>query len=481
MLGTTAQDTGANKPRSRLARCALFTVSILIFVATILVALFVPFRYDGDGLQAVPSKLVVNDSKVRIQLGTIRKEGGGHGKDGKDGKDGKRRKKGGLVGDVLIESANVRALTIHVLEAKVYRGGEAGGRREGSTVVVLEDDLMREEKEPTLMVDRVQSDTGTFLNFFISSPNSQLPDDNNNINDKQEHGHGHGQREGETKEEKEGIVAGRLRLRIEVPLGFAGELTIDGSILNIEGSSSLAKARFNLLHLTTDVGDIILGSNSDGNSSDDSDDRTPTLQVGHLYARIHEKGSIHIDYMGSSERGKPVRANIETQQGDITINALQTMLSFDAEKEFPVDDEVVQFYSLVTHAGNIRVMLKEGESLLGPWYIRGFVMVMARAEGGVIEGRVEIPDLQLLILDAVSDRNTAFELSEKFIGELTIASSRRHTATVNPYPGSNHILRFTHSERTLKKGKKVRAEDDYLPLGSIHLQAIDGPANVTFV
>ncbi|KAG9065230.1 hypothetical protein KI688_002553 [Linnemannia hyalina] len=276
---TTAQDTGGNKPRSRLARCALFIVSILIFVATILVVLFVPFNDDGDGVRAVPPKLVVKDSKVRIQLGTFRKEGGGQGKG---------RKKGGLVSDVLIESVNVHALTIRVLEAKVSRGGVAG-----------DDDLMREEKEPTLMVDRVQSDTGTFVNFFISSPDSQLPN-----NDKQQYRRGHGRRE----EEEESIVAGRLRLRIEVPLGFAGELTIDGAVLNIEGSSSLAKARFNLLHLTTDEGDIILGSSIDSNSSDDSDDRTPSLHVGHLYARIHQKGSIYIDYMGSSERGKPVRA-----------------------------------------------------------------------------------------------------------------------------------------------------------------------------
>ncbi|KAG0044084.1 hypothetical protein BGZ90_008880, partial [Linnemannia elongata] len=86
------------------------------------------------------------------------------------------------------------------------------------------------------------------------------------------------------------------------------------------------------------------------------------------------------------------------------------MLSFDVDKEYPADDEVVHFFSLVTHAGNIRMLLKEGESLLGPWFVRGFVMVMARAEGGVIEGRVEIPGLQLLILDAVSDRNTALEV-----------------------------------------------------------------------
>ncbi|KAF9547064.1 hypothetical protein EC957_008913 [Mortierella hygrophila] len=455
LLGATAQDTKGNQPRSRLARWALFTVSILIFVATILVVLFVPFNDDGDGVRAVPPKLVVKDPKVRIQLGTFRKEGG------RQGKEGRERKKRGLVSDVLIESVNVRALTIHVLEAKVSRDGVAG-----------DDDVMREEKEPTLLVDRVQSDTGTFLNFFISSPDSQLPD-----NDKQQYGRGHGRRE----EEEENIVTGRLRLRIEVPLGFAGELTIDGSVLNIEGSSSLAKARFNLLHLTTDEGDIILGKSSDSNSSDDSDDRTPTLQVGHLYARIHQRGSIYIDYMGSSERGKPVRANIETQQGDITMNALQAMLSFDPEKDYPVDDEVVHFFSMVTHAGNIRMLLREGERLLSPWYVRGLVMVMARAEGGVIEGRVEIPDLQLLILDAVSDRNTALEVTEKFIGELAIVSSRRHSAIVNPYPGSNHILRFTHSERTLKKGKKMRAEDDYLILGSIHLQAVDGPAKVTFI
>ncbi|KAF9152141.1 hypothetical protein BG015_005730 [Linnemannia schmuckeri] len=471
LLGTTAQDARDSRLSNRLARWALFTVSILIFVAIILVALFLPFDYNGDGVQVVPSKLMVKDSKVRIQLGTFRKEGGGQDR---------KKRKGGLVSDVLIESLNVNALTIHVLEAKVSRDGAGGGGEGGvigddGTVIGDGHELVGDEKEPTLMVDRVQSDTGTFLNFFISSPHSQLPDNSDDSKDRNQE-HGYGQRE----REETSIVAGRLRLRIEVPLGFAGELTIDGSVLNIEGSSSLAKARFNLLHLTTDEGDIVLGSDSTGTDIITTTSE-PTLKVGHLYARIHQKGSIHINYMTSSERGKPVRANIETQSGDIVINALQTMLSFDVDKEYPVDDEIVQFFSLVTHEGDIRMTLREGESLLGPWYVRGFVMVMARAQGGVIEGRVEIPDLQLLILDAVSDRNTALEVTEKFIGELTVNSSRRHTATVNPFPGSNHILRFSHSERTLKKGKKVRAEDDYLPLGSIHLQAVDGPANVTFV
>ncbi|KAF8930296.1 hypothetical protein BGZ47_000618 [Haplosporangium gracile] len=456
LLGTTAQDARDSELRSRLARWALFTVSILIFVAIILMVLFLPFDYNGDGVQVVPSKLVVKDSKVKIQLSTFRKEGGGQDR---------KKRKGGLVSDVLIESVNVNALTIHVLEAKVSRGGAGGG---GGGV-------KGDEKEPTLMVDRVQSDTGTFLNFFISSSYSQLPDNSDDSKDnKQEHGHGR------REEEETSIVAGRLRLRIEVPLGFAGELTIDGSILNIEGSSSLAKARFNLLHLTTDEGDIIFGSDST-NTDTIATTSEPTLKVGHLYARIHQKGFIHINYMASPERGKPIRANIETQSGDIVINAFQTMLSFDVDKEYPVDDEVVQFFSLVTHAGDIRMMLRERERLLGPWYVRGYVMVMASAQGGVIEGRVEIPDLQLLVLDAVSDRNIALEVTEKFIGELTVNSSQRHTATVNPFPGSNHILRFIHSERTLKKGKKVRAEDDYLPLGSIHLQAVEGPATVTFV
>ncbi|KAG0269662.1 hypothetical protein BGZ96_006458, partial [Linnemannia gamsii] len=108
--------------------------------------------------------------------------------------------------------------------------------------------------------------------------------------------------------------------------------------------------------------------------------------------------------------GKPIRVNIETQEGDISINALQTMLSFDVDKEYPIDDEVIHFLSLVTHRGDISMHLKEGESLLGPWYVRGFVMVMARAHGGIIHGRVEIPDLQLLILDAVSDRGTALKV-----------------------------------------------------------------------
>jgi hypothetical protein len=52
---------------------------------------------------------------------------------------------------------------------------------------------------------------------------------------------------------------------------------------------------------------------------------------------------------------------------------------------------------------------------------------------------------------------------------------------VVPFPGSTHLLSFTRWSKTLKKGKKVRAEDDYMPLGSINLKAVDGPASVTFV
>lgn len=398
---TSQQDTRAAIRRTCLARWALFTVSILIFIGIILFALFMPFENDREGVQIVPSKLVVKDTKVRIQLGTLRRKDGGQKGQGQEEGD-KEEKVGGLVSDVLIESANVHAMTIHVLEAKVFRGGVAEGGEKGSvtrnykTIVIEEnDELMgRKDEDPTLMVNRVQSDTGTFLNFFISSPSSQLPD--NKLT------HGRTRRE-------ESIVAGRLRLRIEVPLGFAGELTIDGSVLNIEGTSSLAKACFTLLHLTTDEGNIILGINDDDNS-DSTEPNLPTLQVAHLYARIHQKGSFHVGYLGSAEKGKPIRVNIETQEGDISINALQTMLSFDVDKEYPVDDEVIHFLSLVTHRGDIRMHLREGESLLGPWYVRGFVMVMARAHSGIIQGRVEIPDLQLLILDAVSDHGTALEV-----------------------------------------------------------------------
>ena len=59
-------------------------------------------------------------------------------------------------------------------------------------------------------------------------------------------------------------------------------------------------------------------------------------------------------------------------------------------------------------------------------------------------------------------------------------SSFRHNATVVPRPGNKHRFLYTHSDRRLKRGKKVREEDDW-PLGRINIQAIDGPANVVFI
>ncbi|KAG0281622.1 hypothetical protein BGZ95_001476 [Linnemannia exigua] len=485
VAGEVEDNTQAKQQRRRLLTWGIIGGgAILLVITAILILAFIPFNRTQDGVQEVPSKLTVDDSKVRIQLGVVRSGGGVV--------EGMAEEGGGLVSDVQIESTEVNAVIIHVLEAKVSRERvgvdhnfvTAGGSNDENLVGQM---CKEEEEEPALMVDRVSSSTGTFLNFFISShPTTLVPD--NNIKEQGREHDGHGlQRQGRREENTttSTTIAGRLRLRIEVPFGFTGELTIDGTHLNIEGSSSLADARFNLLHLTTEVGNITLG-NSNNNTSISSWKRAtnrPTLQVSNLYARVHRHGSVLIEFMGSPEKGKPIRANIETQKGDIFINALQTMITFDAEGEgsYPNPDETVHFFSLVTHQGNIDMQLHEGDSLLGPWYIRGLVWVLAQAKSGSVRGLVEIPDLQLLALDVISDLETALNVSEKFIGELTVRSSPEHQATVNPFPWSKHILRCTHSDMTLKRCKKVRVEDEFIPLGRIDVQASNGPANVTFV
>ncbi|KAF9905737.1 hypothetical protein EC991_001340 [Linnemannia zychae] len=487
VVGQQGQEyTGPKRPS--FVRWGVIGGLILLAISTILFFVFASFEHNEDGVKVVPSKLIVKDSRVRIQLGIV---SGGSSVTQEEGRQGRWKTGGGgrLVSDVQIESADVSALTVHVLEAKVSLVDRAEGvQAYDNTATARDDEIVGNKdenkgKEPALMVDRIKSSTGTFLNFFLSSPDD---------GDKEQEQDGHGrQGQGQLEEGTASVVAGRLRLRIEVPFGFAGELTIDGSHLNIEGSSSLADARFNLLHLTTEEGNITLGnsdnSNTDGRTKSSFSKKCaancPTLQVANLYARVHRRGSVLVGFMGSAEKGKPVRANIETQQGDISIGALQTMLSFDAEGEgrYPDPDAVVHYFNLVTHQGDIQMQLREGDSLLGPWYIRGIVMLLAQARAGSIRGLVEIPDLQLLALDATSGRETVLDVTEKFIGELTVSSSSKHQATVIPFPGSKHILRYTHSDRTLKHGKKVRSEDEYQPLGSINIRANNGSANVTFV
>ncbi|KAK3846875.1 MAG: hypothetical protein J3R72DRAFT_432622 [Linnemannia gamsii] len=505
VAGQEEDNTQAKQRRRRLLRWGVISAgAIILIIITILILVFVPFGLTKDGVQVVPSKLVVKDSKVQIQLGVVSSGGGVVEADGEGEGKGRTMTEGGgggLVSDVQIESTEVDAVTIYVLEAKVSRvdGGERVGVNHDITTDASgnNDKLVghrgkEEEEEPALMVDRVSSSTGTFLNFFISSHPTLLSLPNNDdikVQGQEHDGHGR-QRQGRREENTTTTttLAGRLRLRIEVPFGFTGELTIDGTRLNIKGSSSLADARFNLLHLTTEEGNITLGKsdNNNNNTSTSSWKRVtnpPTLQVSNLYVRVHRHGSVLIGIIGSPEIGKPIRANIETQKGDISFNALQTMITFDSEGEgrYPDPDETVHFFSLITHQGNVEMQLHEGESFFGPWYIRGLVMVLAQAKGGSVRGLVEIPDLQLLALDAMSDRETVLNVSEKFIGELTVRSSPKHQATVTPFPKSKHILRYTHSDRTLKRGKKVRAEGEFVPLGRLNVQASNGPANVTFV
>ncbi|KAF9099366.1 hypothetical protein BGX23_002813 [Mortierella sp. AD031] len=454
VVGQDARDR-----RRRLARWIANSAAFLVII-TLLLAILVSLRnHSDDGPQAVPSKLVVKDSRVRIQLGV--------------------GEESGLISDVQIESTGVGALTIHVLEAKVSRGKEEEGeegqvgaadkasQRDSVNNVIDstgdDDELVGlREDEPALKYDKVQSSTGTFLNFFISSNNRRM-----------------GREQGKKHEQKrEAAMTGRLRLRIEVPIEFSGELTIDGSYLNIDGSSSLGQARFNLLHLSTIEGSITLGNSTSKTTT--TMIHPPALQVANLYARVHQKGSVHVGMLGAAEKGKPCRVNIETQQGDISIDALQTMLDFDSSLPYPEDEEVVHFFNLVTHQGNIQMDLREGENLFGPWYIRGMMLVIAQAKGGSIHGQVAIPDLQSLFMTTASDQETVLEVSDKFIGAFMVGSSRSN-ATVVPMPGSKHLIRYSHSDEYLKRGKKVRKEDDYTLMGWIHVQAVDGPAKVAFV
>ncbi|KAF9932961.1 hypothetical protein FBU30_006947 [Linnemannia zychae] len=439
---------------------------ILVFVFAVILALSLnPFDTSDESIETVPSKIVIKDSKVRIQLGVLGRREQNTGN------------KGDITSKVVIESTKIDTLMIHVDEAKVFPVAHdfghstTGGNRRNEKETIEE-----EKKESVLMLYRAKSATGTFLNFFISSSFASLHSDNSNIK-------GHGQQKSYNVNTSK--FAGRLSLRIIVPYEFEGELTIDGTNLNIEGSPSLVKTRFNLLHFATEEGDIIFRKHGTASTDLPSmvplfDYGYPTLQTAHFYARVYRKGSILVESMKSAQRGKPVRVNIETQEGDITIGALQPMLQYDSEKEYPDADEVVNYFNLLTHRGDINMCLNEAERLFGPWYIRGQVVVKAEALTGSIRGQVEIPDLQLLYLDVVSYKESILKVAEKFEGELTVMSSPQHNATVIPYPNSKHVLKLDRSQTDLKKGRKVRLREEYLPIGNIHAHAKNGSASVTF-
>lgn len=436
VVGQDARDRRLKYKRWGGIACALVFITIALTAA-----LWLPFFFrDSNNKYKIPSKIVVTDKRVFLSLGYP--AFGGDGIAGGDGGDGA----GELVSFVQLESeASVKDVTIQVIEVDFterQREDENYGNDKHYVNLLHNDGKNKDKKghpkdgdddegddldEPGLMFGSTKGETGTRIHFRVG------------------------------RSKRHPIERAQLRLKITVPLKFDGELSIEGTQLLVESGASLAEARFSLLHLTAHTGEFDLtGSANEGDDGgkDNGDRRSPhagigggkrrnddepVLRVSTLNAQITHKGSISVGPLKSAGSGRPVRARLETQQGDVSLTAIATMITptnKDEPWEYPDAEELVYYFNPISHSkGDVHLDIRQGElddeedGENGFWI--GTVHVQAEAEEGSVAGRVDLNDYQFVSINADSYADTILEvvslLFSIFFFFLQVAVKKKHT------------------------------------------------------
>lgn len=222
--------------------------------------------------------------------------------------------------------------------------------------------------DPVVKFDSVRSDTGTLARYTVGS--KYHPED-----------------------------SAHFKVTVLIPPFFDGDLTIDGTTLDIK-TWRLGTANLRLLHLSTDVGNITFHN---GSRIDPGYGYQPTMRTKALYANIRERGSILFHApMLAQEYPHDFHAHIETREGDITFETVTNMFNAMPYGKDPWDrkdmTDTLHYFDLVTHKGNIHFDVRFDGVVRGPWYL-GMTKVDARAEGGSVQGRMEVGWLVNVFID----------------------------------------------------------------------------------
>ncbi|KAF9123970.1 hypothetical protein BGX30_001163 [Mortierella sp. GBA39] len=342
--------------------------------------------------------------------------------------------KGNMVTEAIIETGEVEHVTVQIIES--YVSDRANNDNKDKVL------------DPVVKFDNVRSDTGTLVRYTVAS--KYHPED-----------------------------SAQFKVLISFPRLFDGELTIDGTTLDID-TWNLGNANLRLLHFSTDIGNITFhnGSRTDLGYGI----YQPTMRTKALYANIRQRGSILLNSpMVAAEYSRDFHAHLETREGDITFEALTNMFSSTPHGEpwYPTEPtETLHYFNLVAHKGNIDFDIRFDGVYIGPWYI-GITRIDAKADSGSIQGNLRIGWLVNAFVDMQATHGCDLRLSNNFLGLLSLISSTGN-AIVVPSPHNTDVFTdLRHPQRGLKYIIKYMDGEPYY-VDTLSLKTLNGDAGVYF-
>ncbi|KAG9324841.1 hypothetical protein KVV02_001586 [Mortierella alpina] len=351
-----------------------------------------PPRVPWDG----PRKIVIQESKALIMLGWGKAD---------------------LVSQVILETAPVQHITLHVLQAEVSQPKSSSDpmdcRRQGGPVLQF--------KVATILDSKL-------VTFYIPEDD---PED-----------------------------SGRLTIKIQVPDGFDGSLIIQGSFLNIRGSTAAQsflgwhwhwhwhwhwpwqrqrQVRFSELSLTTDEGSIDLHGG--------------LTRAAVFKAVVKRRGDIHTGTLEEAVLGGGFEAVVQSAVGLVSLDARMTR-----SMEWPTGGYHIK---AVAGQGRLHLNVQEDKAIAigergGRGVPPGLLRIEAESKDGEMDARVELMDGQALQLDAESADGAIVKLSDKYSGKFSAASTNGE-AMVVPKEESESVIHYHRLGRKERRGVKYPA------------------------
>ncbi|KAF9429803.1 hypothetical protein BGZ94_009419 [Podila epigama] len=253
----------------------------------------------------------------------------------------------------------------------------------------------------------------------------------------------------------------RLEATILFPTSFThyGELTIDGSVVDIHTTSSLDNLRFDQVGFDVSVGKVF-GSG--------------TLRVDHFDTKVNT-GSVKFASIEVAHPGNALDIKSAISTGHSTISVVADPYTKDSAPH-SVD------ISAQTGGIDFRLEPSRAKNNNNNNEKPADLNIVTKTKTGAIEDIIRLASRdQLLHLTATSyTGHVNAKLTDEFVGHFHLATSIGHTVIASSSPNSEGSIQYEKQTTAIKEGTRTFGHPDQEVKGLVDLTTKTGPVSLSF-